>query len=142
MYQKTIEISDPIKQVKAELKSYQEIPRREVDEIFNWINTPYTKEDENIAVISGNAGMGKTVMVAQLYKRLEEEKIPVICFKADYWSFESSTEFEEEFKLGVSLEELIAQYVGDSNVGVILIAVSDNKLDIALQPKGFVTSTV
>jgi hypothetical protein len=119
--QKTKAISGSIKQVDTKLKSYGEIPRQEVDEILNWINTPRTKEEENIAVISGDAGMGKTVVVAQLYERLKKKEIPVVCFKADYLSFESSIEFEEEFKLTVSLEELIIQYVGESNVGVILI---------------------
>lgn len=119
--QKTLEIAEPIKQVNTELKSYQEIERGEVSDILEWINTPHTKENDNIAVISGNAGMGKTVVVAQLYKRLQEKGIPVVCFKADYLSFDSTTEFEKELKLGVSLEELITQYVGESEVGVILI---------------------
>ncbi len=59
------------------------IDRKETKELFDWIFEPLTKDKNNIAILAGNAGMGKSVVLKDLLVQLIENKIPVLGLKSD-----------------------------------------------------------
>lgn len=59
------------------------IKRKEVDELISWIKSPSSKENSNIAILTGNAGMGKTVVMKEVLRNIEQAGIPVLALKAD-----------------------------------------------------------
>ncbi|QIL42373.1 hypothetical protein G7074_25800 [Pedobacter sp. HDW13] len=63
------------------------IPRSETAELLQWIKTVPEKDkfgnELNLCVLAGNAGMGKTVILKDLYEQLKVEGIAVLGLKAD-----------------------------------------------------------
>jgi len=120
---KTELISNDITRVKTYFGSNESlsIKRSEVNEILKWIELKPRENESNIAVVAGNAGMGKTVILSQLYSKLKTENIPVISLKADRLIFNSLKELETEYDLDVSFEKLFDEILGDEKRGVLLI---------------------
>lgn len=73
------------------------IDRRETEDLYQWIVNPLSgqKIDENIVLISGVAGAGKSVIMKDLQNRLHRENIPVLGIKADRFAVNSIKELEE-----------------------------------------------
>ena len=59
------------------------INRKETKELFDWIFEPKTEDKNNIAILAGNAGMGKSVVLKDLLVQLIENKTPVLGLKSD-----------------------------------------------------------
>lgn len=120
---KTELISNDITRVKSYfgIDPSLSIERSEVDEILKWIQQKPKENESNIAVVAGNAGIGKTVILSQLYKKLIKESIPVISLKADRLIFNSLKELETEYELDISFEKLFNEILGVEKRGVLLI---------------------
>ncbi len=120
---KSKSISDDIKRIKSHFGKVEtnKITRSEVDDILNWINESYNKNKTNIAVVSGNAGLGKTVIISQLYEKLCNENIPAICLKADRLAFNSIEELEKETGLNVDFEVFFNELINNHDKGVLII---------------------
>jgi hypothetical protein len=92
------------------------IDRRETEELYQWIVNPLSgrKVDDNIVLISGGAGAGKSVIMKDLQNRLRRENIPVLGIKADRFAVNSIKELEERLNLegGIiqQLQILSSQY--------------------------------
>jgi hypothetical protein len=78
--------------LRFERNQFDEIPdshidRSETEELFNWLIAEAPKDksgkDENICLLAGNAGMGKTIILKDLYDKLAEIDIPVLGLKTD-----------------------------------------------------------
>jgi hypothetical protein len=89
------------------------IPRNETEELFKWINSPLNRnregKEENICLLAGNAGMGKTVIIKDLYEKLLEQNIPVLALKADRIYASSLIQLQEKINLSISLLDFIEQ---------------------------------
>ena len=59
------------------------INRKETKELFDWIFESKTEDKNNIAILAGNAGMGKSVVLKDLLVQLIENKTPVLGLKSD-----------------------------------------------------------
>jgi hypothetical protein len=81
------------------------IPRAETQLLYNWVVSTLRKDkldrEENICLLAANAGMGKTVIIKDLYDRLQSENMPTLALKADKLYANSITSLQE--KIGVSL---------------------------------------
>jgi hypothetical protein len=92
------------------------INRRETEELYRWIMNPLSgrKVDDNIVLISGGAGAGKSVIMKDLQNHLRGENIPVLGIKADRFAVNSIKELEERLNLegGITqqLQMLGSQY--------------------------------
>ena len=116
-------ISNDITRVKAHFGNIKDsvVERREVQDIFNWIKKRPTENESNIAVVAGNAGIGKSVIISTLYGKLKEANIPVVSFKADRMLFGSFKELKEEYSLEVDFEDLFNKFIATNERGVLLI---------------------
>ncbi|TXD82114.1 AAA family ATPase [Subsaximicrobium wynnwilliamsii] len=120
---KTELISNDITRVKSFFGKNEllKIKRAETEEIFEWIQQKPKENELNIAVVAGNAGMGKSVILSQLYSKLKSENIPVISLKADRLIFNSIKDLESEYNLDVSFEKLFDRLIESDKTGVLLI---------------------
>lgn len=61
------------------------IPRKETNDLYNWIITENTKQEENknISLLVGPAGYGKTIILKDLYDKCVENNIAILGLKAD-----------------------------------------------------------
>lgn len=145
--QKTELISKDITRVKSYFGNNEalKIVRSETDDIIKWIHHTPKENESNIAVVAGNAGMGKSVILSQLYSKLKAEKIPVISFKADRLIFDSVKQFETEYDLDVSFEKLFDKIIDTEKRGVLLIDQIDalsQALSSDLKPLKFYDSLI
>lgn len=97
------------------------ILRNEVSELHQWILSPIKSDELNLAVLAGNAGVGKSVIVSQLYSKLHEDGIPVVCLKADRLAFETTAEMESELGIESGFNQFIRELINSKPIGVVLI---------------------
>ncbi len=121
--EKTELISNDITRVKSFFGKNEllKVERAETEDIFKWIHQKPKDNESNIAVVAGNAGMGKSVILSQLYSKLKDENIPVISLKADRLIFNSITDLENEYNLNISFEKLFDRIIDSDTTGVLLI---------------------
>jgi len=121
--EKTELISNDITRVKSFFGKNEllKIERAETEDIFKWIHQKAKDNESNIAVVAGNAGMGKSVILSQLYSKLKDENIPVISLKADRLIFNSIRDLESEYDLNISFEKLFDRIIDSDKRGVLLI---------------------
>lgn len=140
-------ISNDINRIKTHFGENEKlkIVRPEVSEIYKWIDKKLKEKETNIAIVAGNAGMGKSVVISQLYDRLEKEKVPVVSLKADRLTFNSSKELEDEFDLEVGFKDFLNQLIDTEQQGVLLIDQIDalsQALSSDLKPLKFYDSLI
>ncbi len=59
------------------------IERKETRELYEWIQKDLKAKEDNIAILTGGAGCGKTVILKDLLHLLNENGIPVLGLKSD-----------------------------------------------------------
>jgi hypothetical protein len=105
--------------------SNSHIVRKETEDLLNWIQAPlrYSEENkaENICLLVGNAGMGKTVILKDLYDQLLAKQISVLGLKADKLYAVSIKELQEKANSAVPLLDLIDQASENSGQLVLII---------------------
>ncbi|WP_294670053.1 ATP-binding protein [uncultured Fluviicola sp.] len=97
------------------------ILRSEVKDILYWLQNPLKENQDNIAVVSGNAGLGKSVVMLQLYDQLKQESIPTICLKADRLAFDTVEELGRESGLGTDFFTFMDQFISYEPQVVLII---------------------
>lgn len=112
------------------LDSYH-IDRVETSELLAWIKEPLKCTNKTkslnpefappIAILSGDAGFGKTVVMHDLLLRLIEEGIPTLGIKADKSSFSRRQELIDELQLGDDPEKQAFTLVKTHERVVIII---------------------
>lgn len=86
-----------VNQIKSDIKYFEDtfqivtpyffglpssfIIRKEIGILYDWIQEKNSLN--NISILTGKAGMGKSVVIQQLLRRLRENKVPVLAIKAD-----------------------------------------------------------
>ncbi|MGB3346527.1 MAG: ATP-binding protein [Candidatus Humimicrobiia bacterium] len=96
------------------------IERDEVTTLVNWIKTPLKEKDSSIAVLTGEAGCGKTVILRDLLIRLQEEQIPVLGIKSDLFAYDSITILSNEIGLSDGIKETMAAIIERYGRGVVI----------------------
>jgi len=97
------------------------INREEVDKLSNWIKNPLEKNKPPIAVLTGKAGCGKSVILKNLFKRLTDESIPVLGIKTDMLMMPSLLCLSQELDLADGIKEALASIVEKYGIAVILL---------------------
>lgn len=97
------------------------IHRSEVKNIINWLQTPLKQNQDNIAVVSGNAGLGKSVVISQLYNLLRLKSIPTICLKADRLAFDTVEELGRESGFSTDFYTFMDQFMSYEPEVVLII---------------------
>lgn len=116
--------------LKAETNFIPDIPnshieRSETTKLYNWI-TAGAKKDKfgnhlNFCLLAGNAGMGKTVILKDLYDRLAEGDIAVLGLKADKLASSTVGELQAKIGLSVPLYEFIDNCKKNFGLTVLVI---------------------
>jgi len=116
-----------VKSQKNEFDGISEshIPRAETQALLQWVKADAPKDkqgqEQNICLLAANPGMGKTVIIKDLYDALIEENIPVLALKADQVYASSLKGLEEKISLGVPLHDFIEQCIEHFTKTVILV---------------------
>jgi hypothetical protein len=97
------------------------IKRKETAELLNWIKTPISPEEKPVALLVGDAGRGKTVILKDLFLELQSTSIPALGLKADRYYAESLTELEQKVYLEDSFEKMIRSLTASGETAVVLI---------------------
>lgn len=71
--------------VSSELHGVRDshIPRHQVDEIVQWISKGLVQDEENICLLVGDAGVGKSAVLKDLIAILSENSVKYLCVKSD-----------------------------------------------------------
>jgi len=83
-----------------EKKPLSHIERKETNEIFNWIKADLIFPNRNLLVVEGEKGIGKSVILKDLYKKLIENRYDVLAIKADKYYASSPKELENKLFFG------------------------------------------
>ncbi|CAM3692798.1 AAA family ATPase [Mucilaginibacter galii] len=87
------------------------IERAETELLYQWLTKTLKKDDRNrllnFCLLAGNAGIGKTVIVKDLYDRLLKEGIPVLGLKADKIISASIAELQDKIALSIPIYDFI-----------------------------------
>jgi hypothetical protein len=96
------------------------IEREEVNTLVNWIHTPLKEEKSPIAVLTGKAGCGKTVIQRDLLIKIQRENIPVLGIKTDLLTFDTLKALSNEIGLSGGIMATMATIVEKYGKGVVL----------------------
>lgn len=96
------------------------IEREEVNTLVNWIHTPIKEKESPIAVLTGKAGCGKTVIQRDLLLKIQRKDIPVLGIKADLLIFDTLEALSGEIGLSGGIVATMATIVEKYGKGVVL----------------------
>lgn len=98
-------------QVKNYFEKRQDthIDRKETKQIINWIKSDLIRPKRNILVLEGEKGMGKSVILKDVYEQLINENILVLGIKADKYYATNPRELENKIflKEDITLSKII-----------------------------------
>ncbi|MCG2615261.1 ATP-binding protein [Terrimonas sp. NA20] len=116
--------------LRSEANEFDDIPdshiwRNETDRLLKWINAPkdLDKKDRpmNICLLAGNAGMGKTVILKDLYESLHEQELPVLALKADKLYTGTIQDLQQKLHLSVPVFDFLDQCAANFEKTILLI---------------------
>lgn len=87
-----------LRQVKyyIENKTSTHIQRSETVLIYDWINTDLHNNKKNVLILKGEKGLGKSVILKDIYEKLENENYTVLGIKADKFYCKSIFDLETQ----------------------------------------------
>lgn len=96
------EVSSNLRSVNRNLRGRYHIERQEIRNLLQWICDEKDATDylDRVAVVTGDAGCGKTVLLADLVDTLEQEGIPVVGLKSDFLFDSSETDIDKAVNIG------------------------------------------
>ncbi len=106
---------------KNEFAGKIHVERVETNYLYNWILTDIRPIDAPIAVLAGNAGYGKSVILRDLFDKLQQDNIPVLGLKADRLVFASIEDLNNELELGDTIESIFNLLSNSTQKFVLLI---------------------
>lgn len=86
------------------------IEREETSEIINWLIKPLSFNEKNILILEGDKGLGKSVVLKDVYDKLLNDFYPVLAIKADKYYAESPSQLEDRIFANpdITFQKLIA----------------------------------
>jgi hypothetical protein len=122
------EIFENLNNASVALSSYKNkfsnqihIERNETIDLYNWIVADLKPKENSIAVLAGNAGYGKSVIIRDLFDKLQQEQIPVLGIKADRIVIQSLDELNNELELGDTVQSVFKKLSSTNEKFVLLI---------------------
>lgn len=101
------------------------IERKETAELLSWLNSPVEKNSQekalNICLLAGNAGMGKTVILKDLYDSLTAQGTAVLGLKADKLHAANLSDLKEKVGLSIPIIDFVEQCRVNYKKTVIII---------------------
>lgn len=98
------------------------IERDETFQILEWINSDLTGNAKNNSLLLvGGAGVGKSVIMRDLFYYLMDLKVPVIAIKSDKYAPDTVKDLEAQLNLNSSLEEEVKSLLKDRIDKVVVI---------------------
>ncbi len=97
------------------------INRKEIRQLLDWLNAPLSENKTPIAVLTGKAGCGKSVIFRDLLENLGNENIPVLGIKTDLYMKDSIQLLSRELNLVDGIKETLASIVERFGRAVILL---------------------
>ncbi|TWF39578.1 ATPase family protein associated with various cellular activities (AAA) [Chitinophaga polysaccharea] len=89
------------------------IERIETEELLMWVKNDVVKDKEgrdlNICLLAGNAGIGKTTILKDLYDKLEREGIATLALKADKLYASNMSDLQQKIGLSIPVYDFIEQ---------------------------------
>ncbi|NLR58881.1 ATP-binding protein [Chitinophaga polysaccharea] len=89
------------------------IERIETEELLMWVKNDVVKDkegrDQNICLLAGNAGIGKTTILKDLYDKLEREGIATLALKADRLYATNMSDLQQKIGLSIPIYDFIDQ---------------------------------
>ena len=96
------------------------LEREATDKLFDWIKKPLPENKPPIAVLTGKAGCGKSVILKDLLKKLKKKNIPVLGIKTDLLMIDSIAQLSRELDLADGIKETLVSIVEKYGKAVIL----------------------
>lgn len=122
------EINNNFNAASVDLNSYSNlfgnsihIPRQETDILYQWIFNPLKINESPIAILGGNAGYGKSVILKDLYNELNKKGVSVLGIKADRFVIRSLSELNSELALGDNIESIFKTLSSINEIFVFII---------------------
>lgn len=109
-YKSTFSVSDQIR-----------IKRKATESIVQWLLNNLKDKEENILIIKGSAGSGKSVILNNIYGELKELGIPTIALKADEINATDIMALDKKLGLTISLQDSVESIAREYPKIVILI---------------------
>lgn len=90
--------------------SQNHLKRKIVDDVFNWVGNELSKPSENLLLLGGDKGVGKSVVMKDLYNKLIAEKYYVLGVKSDKYYSTSHGELEGQlfYEDGITFQSIIS----------------------------------
>ena len=99
------------------------IARPETELLYNWIHAEYedTKQ-HSVALISGKAGIGKSVILHDLYEKIHaEDGLAVMALKSDQVEFRDMEDLRRQMHLALPLDKVLKELSSSYKRVVLLI---------------------
>lgn len=97
------------------------IPRKETNSLLQWIEASLPEEAKGLALLVGDAGSGKSVILRDIFHGLNERQIPVLGIKADRYCTESIADLEKRLNLSEGIESMIRALARSNDRVVVLV---------------------
>lgn len=97
------------------------IERNETINLYNWIVADLNPKESSVAILAGNAGYGKSVILRDLFDKLQQERIPVLGIKADQIVIHNLDDLDKELKLGDSVKSVFKKLSASNEKFVLLV---------------------
>ena len=131
------ELSSNLRGVDKHLVGVYHIKRSETDQIKNWIqNSSPRKPEERICLVTGEAGCGKTVIMADLLDELESQGVSVIGLKSDYIFDVNDSDIDKALNLqGSTLLQMVEESAKSERTVLIIDQVDALSLSLTFKRK-------
>ena len=131
------ELSDNLRNVDRFLAGDYHISRNETAAILDWIGCEgLVKPVQRICMVTGEAGCGKTVVLADLLTELEGRGIPVVGLKSDYLFDNNDSDIDKALNLnGVSLIQMIEERASQGMTVLLIDQVDALSLSLTFKRK-------
>lgn len=97
------------------------IPREETSEIYHWIQNELKNDAKNVLLLSGEKGIGKSVVLKDLYDILIKDDYQVLGIKADKYYFANIKDLENNLFLSNLTFDSLIQSISLEKKLVIII---------------------
>lgn len=97
------------------------IDRDETIQLYNWVINDLEPRESAITILGGNAGYGKSVILKDLFDKLQKKSIPVLGIKADRLSIQNLGDLNKELELGDTIESIFKSLSEKNQRFVLLV---------------------
>ncbi|OMP74886.1 ATP-binding protein [[Flexibacter] sp. ATCC 35208] len=98
------------------------IKRKETADAIDWLSKSLDKDAPPLLLVAGDPGLGKTVIIKELYHDLVAKGIPAIAIKSDRYAVSSPDELYRRLNLGYPLAKMIG-WLQDESFGQVVVLV-------------------